>query len=325
MNKSKKRFEIQLKKADQLLKTAIAKRNPAFFLQQENIRSLFFHLEGLARAYSAIGPQKKSFRKLLLTFKDMEDMMGRIDNLSMLNKRFESEEEIPEDIRNWFRSELDRELLDANRILKNKGWLGGEKVLKIRSILDDINWDNDKKEYTLLKKFYQSEITKIQEFGNNSKVKFENIESGIHEFRRKLRWLSIYAHAFNGKFQLVDDNEKHPLLDKYLSIDIVNSPYSKLPQLEGHKIEPVRLLKWKFFSISWLIEQLGALKDKGLLTNDLIKAIIATGAAVNENDATFLAKKWLKKTYTPLKSILSLSSRITSTFFKDQVLNNLIQ
>ena len=40
----------------------------------------------------------------------------------------------------------------------------------------------------------------------HNKFNYNNLEEGIHEFRRRLRWIGIYSSALNGKV----------IIDKYI-------------------------------------------------------------------------------------------------------------
>ena len=41
----------------------------------------------------------------------------------------------------------------------------------------------------------------------HNKLNLNDLENGIHEFRRKLRWVGIYSSALNGKV-VIDSNTK---------------------------------------------------------------------------------------------------------------------
>ena len=51
------------------------------------------------------------------------------------------------------------------------------------------------------------EIDSIHNKLVNNKLNLNDLENGIHEFRRKLRWVGIYSSALNGKL-VIDSNTK---------------------------------------------------------------------------------------------------------------------
>jgi len=51
------------------------------------------------------------------------------------------------------------------------------------------------------------EIDSIHNKLVNNKLNLNDLENGIHEFRRKLRWVGIYSSALNGKV-VIDGNTK---------------------------------------------------------------------------------------------------------------------
>ena len=86
-----------------------------------------------------------------------------------------------------------------------------------------------KQEVDAIAAFYGESIYSINEFVTKTKYHFDNVEEDVHELRRKLRWLSIYPQALQGFIQYSKDKKTELHLKKYLTKQIVNSPYNKLP------------------------------------------------------------------------------------------------
>ena len=72
------RFEAQLVAIETLIKESKFQENRFFWLYENNLRSSFFMLEGLARLY-AQAHNKKLFTKIKDKAKDIEDALGWLD------------------------------------------------------------------------------------------------------------------------------------------------------------------------------------------------------------------------------------------------------
>ena len=69
----------------------------------------------------------------------------------------------------------------------------------------------------------------------------------MHELRRKLRWLSIYPHAFCGAIQFAVAKSTAPHLKKYMTTEIIKSPFNTFPQVGDNKniVQLNRAIFWR--------------------------------------------------------------------------------
>lgn len=323
MKDNKIQFETLLQQIASLLTLAAETKDPAMYLFTNDLRTPLFYLEGLSRIYAATGPQKKTFKKLLQKFKLLEDMLGSIDYYEDLNKKLSKKSNLPEFIKSHFLVPGKNAVSDLNEVLTHFDWLNGKQLEEIQQDLAAVNWKDAKEEHKRLKQFYEDEITKITTFANNGDPSFSDMEDGIHELRRKLRWLSIYAHALQGAVQLVDIEKERSSLDSYLSDTVLNSPFNKLREVPDDTI-PLLLSKYNFYALSWIIGRLGELKDEGLIMLSLAQAFSQTQVVQNEEEALQKATEALGENTTPLAELLAEGNRITRQFFKDKVLKHLL-
>ena len=316
------RFDKQLTKIDSLLKDSQKQKNSALWLFENDLRTPFFMLEGLARIYSKIDGSK-IFNKLKQRFKTLEDILGQIDYYTQAEKTFAKNKKITAEINNYFTTNKQNALIKLGEILKLDNWYNGERIAKIKNKLSKLNTEAAEDETAALSNFYTNAINKIHAFVALTTFKFNNVEDDVHELRRKLRWLSIYAQALQGGVKLVIHTKNNNVLKHYLTPEIKNSPYNVLPK-SNPKNTALQLDKNIFYALSWLINQLGNIKDIGLNITILKEAIQASKQEINEAEALELTYKILGPKQIKMEVLLQNVSIITAKFFKEGYLQNLL-
>ncbi len=321
MKLGKIRFINQIAKIENLILTAKLQENPAQWLFANDMRTPMFMLEALSKLYAKLNDEEL-FDNLKEDFKLIEDQLGAIDYYNSYQNEFLSNNSIPVNIIDYFKEKTKHELNDLNQLLIDKNWLNGVFIAELKEILEKIDWEKEEKESVLLLKFYKKQIIKINEFVEEIGLPFTLIEEHVHEFRRRLRWLSIYPHCLNGAVRLIEMKRKPDFLQKYLIDEIVNSKYNVLPENESQKYF-VEIDKNKFLSLSWMISELGKYKDKGLKISALKEAFMEIESI---NDSLALSKTYELLGAEPLKieDILQYTSQITKTFLEEGNLDLII-
>ena len=323
MNKGILRFETFLQQFEKILSKADSQKNPALYLYQNNARTPLFMLEALAKLYSGIHNQKK-FTKLKEHFKLLEDAIGAIDYYDAIATNLSKNKKIPIQVIQYLQAQTREKLQHLNELLIEKKWINenNERLVKIRMKIKEVNWLNDQKEINELNLFYGKAIYEIVEFTHTTNYHFDNMEEDVHELRRKLRWLSIYPQALQGCVQLSDNKIKSKQLAKYLTKEIITSPYNKMPDA-GDNIYLLMLNKDYFLALSWLIASLGELKDSGL-TIVAVKEALQHIKGINEVDAINQAYQVLGSKQFKLPVLLNNAEKICKTFFDEKNLENLV-
>ena len=304
-----KRFEFYLLQIEEIFLKAGFEENPALYLLKIDARSSLFRLEALSRIYYGVYGNN-FFKKLDERFKTLEDLLGKMDEF------FAAEKDLGE---KGERAEMLAQLNkngnlksgELNELLKKEGWLSGKRLKKIRAKLEKFSWKKPKKEIKRIKEFLEYEIAIIIEF-HSAHFIFTELESQLHEMRRKLRWLSIYPHALQGAIQLTDSHPDDLSLLKYQSQEVVISPFNKMPDV-GENKHLILFEKSRFLALSWMISELGKLKDKGILKETSDK--IATELNVEINSTL---------DQTNEREILNEASEICRSFFDEHQLLQLI-
>jgi hypothetical protein len=321
MKQGKSRFDYQLNKLATLTEQAAAQENPALWLFANDMRTPLFMLESLSRLYAS-WHNKKSFTKLKDTFKALEDGLGAVDYYAAFAKEFAENAAIPATITAFLTKRKEEEARKLNKILKADDWLNGKRLKKINAKLTEADWLNDAEETVLLAKFYEKQIVKINEFIHETHYVFKDIEAQVHELRRLLRWLSIYPQALRGAIALKKTRTVLAIFKPYLTPEVINSPFNKLPVSETGK--PILLLDQNhFLALSWLIRELGKIKDKGLKINVIAEALQNT-EGLKLKAATQKALTILGADYPTTDKLLHEASGVVKAYFEAKLLNGLV-
>ena len=323
MKQGQTRFDYFLAQLQTLLVKAATQKNPGLWLYQNNARTPLFMLEGLAKMYSGIH-NKKKFAKLKEHFKLLEDTLGAIDYYDSFSKQFKQNKNIPAAVISYLQAQSREKIQSLNEILKEKEWLGSQsnRIKKIQKKLNEADWLKEEDEVKEINDFYGNAIYEIVEFTTAVKYHFDNVEADVHELRRKLRWLSIYPQALRGCIQLSKSKSTPKHLSKYLTKAIITSPYNTLPDAGNNK-NFLLMDKNYFFALSWIIAELGKLKDSGLGIIAIKEALQQTGA-VSDTAAYNKAYQLLGKKQIKLPQILTAAENICKKYFTEHNLEHLV-
>lgn len=323
MHKGIQRFEFFLNQLETITSKADKQKNPALFLYQNDARTPLFMLEALCKMYAEIH-NKKKFSKLKEHFKLLEDGLGAIDYYDAIAKNLSKNKKVPAKVLQYLQAQTREKIQHLNDVLGEKKWVdsSNERILKVRKKLSEADWLKEEKEITAIGSFYQKAIESIIDFTKSTAYHFDNMEEDVHELRRKLRWLSIYPRALQGSIQLADNNKNTKQLSKYLTKEIVDSPFNKMPDA-GDSKEFLLLDKKYFLALSWIIDALGKLKDGGLLIVAIKEALQQTE---NATEAVAIKKtyQYLGSKQTKLPALLNEAETISKTYFKEKNLEQLV-
>lgn len=320
MKPGKAKFLYYVDQIESQLMDAAKDINPAWWMYTHNTRTPLFMLEGLAKAYAHIHNPKR-FEKLKARVKLLEDGIGQIDYYDNVAKDLRKMNQIPESIIHYLEAQAREKIQHLNEVLKTDSWIGDDpkSMGKIRAKLEDADWEKEKRELAAIEDFYRSSIQEIKDFMPTA---FTELESQVHSMRRKLRWLSIYPQAFQGSIQLHDNGTADPKTDKYLTEAIVKSPFNQLPAIGQHQYQ-LQLEKKYFLSLSWMIAELGRIKDEGLTILAVTEALQQAGIR-DQNDARQHACAILGKPANQINQLLDLATVICKRFLDEGILDQLI-
>jgi hypothetical protein len=300
---------------------AAKQKNPALWLYENNARTPLFMLEALTRLHDNAFDEA-FLNKWHLRFKKLEDEFGLLDYYVAFDIEFKSNKKITKPILANFTYNVEVVSGRLNSRLNDKDWLSG-KLLNFNVKLSQYTLFYDEEHIAELRYVIEKEIEKIKSVALKLNYSFTEIELEVHEMRRKLRWISIYAQALNGLIQTKLTSKKVKYTTNYLTKDIVKSPYNKLPA----KPKNTAIMEYdsdSFFALSWVIKELGTLKDNGLRIEALADAIQKV-EKTDEQHATEKAIGLLGVKKDAMQVILKQASDMIYNFIvKDKILDTLL-
>ena len=323
MSKALDRIELFLKQAEEKINKTENSNDRVLQIYASGIRTEMFMLQGLFRIYKS-GFSKKSFEKLLIKVKQVEDALGAIDYYDGFVKVFQADSTTPPEMISNLNFRRSQCMQNLEVILKDNGWMAKGKdnrFQKIRKRLNKIDWPKDKKESGIIEAYYLDEIKDIEDFVASEGLPFTKMEEQVHEYRRKLRWLSIYPAALQGKIKLLELPFTDERLAKYRTDEIMNSPYNQFPKSDD-EIDYVYLDKNKFYAVSWLIAKLGLLKDNGLQYYAIAEALKMQNK-ISDAEAISQALK-ITGNENKLNELLAEASKDIMVFQDEECLHNLV-
>jgi hypothetical protein len=310
------RFQLQLDKLDQLLVVVAKSKNPGTALFQSPARQILFFLESLARIYKG-AHNKKRFERMRLAFKSLEDQLGKVDYYDAFINEFSKQKGFPKELLANLKKHYTAELNTLDQLLKNDGWIDAKKTKWniIQQELTTADWKSKTEDRKSVGKAIKKQIEEIELDYRVGRLNFNDLELGVHEFRRQLRWISIYAQALDGLIQLKKTTTKNAALKKYLIKEVMESPFNKMP-IPKNDIPPITIQSSYFYGLSWLIAESGKLKDEGLRIICIENALKEIGVA-KEKDIPSLAKKWAVNSKKMPEQIKNEMKIIADTFMYD--------
>jgi hypothetical protein len=277
------RFKFFLNIFNQNIKKAITlhkknpKHSPAKYIYTLEGRTQMFQLQGLARIECQIGKNKKVAKIWLEEFKIIEDAIGKYDYWYVLLEK-QKNSNIHDDFVSFIQEQLTIQIGFIESALLQYNWI--EKIgtctyeykadgyNKYLEILPSLKWHKPKKEYLLLTKFFKKECLKIKNIIINNELNLNDVENGIHELRRKLRWIAIYSSCLLGKVKIAT-SEYSGVLKKYITRENINNKFNNLPDFKVSY--PVLFSKGGFYAMNILIAEIGEIKDRALTTEEYLQ------------------------------------------------------
>jgi hypothetical protein len=316
MNKTSDRYEHHLsnfqKKLDDAFKNT--KKNPMFSLGHNlylnDGRTPLFQMQGLARIEKKAGKNKKKAELWLSHAKELEDALGKYDYwMAMIenNKRWK----FPAQIDRYFHSQAAYALGILEERMIKLGWiekdyhgtrLSEEGLRQFKKSLKKADWYGASKEQRKLLELYRDEAMEIHDKIIKKELDLNHVEFGIHEFRRNVRWLGIYASALLGKVRLDKSTGKEPM-KKFVNTKRSSIKHNQLPVNQSQE-SPVLFLPGGFYAMSDLIARIGDIKDPGLATEEMTQI----GKMFGLSPAT--VKKHLGKDYMSHNSVIKQAKDI---------------
>jgi hypothetical protein len=299
---SKNNFIGPAEQLKSLFDEMASKKEKANALYRSSARSVLFQLEALCRLYRNVH-EKKFFDLWYKEFKALEDTLGALDFFDAQHRFFSQSKNLKPWSEKVFLKHYNEELSFLSDVLVGQGWTDGFRINSFLIGLDALPWPSAKQERRLVAQAMAEEIDRTEQKYHSGELNPYEIEHGLHEFRRKVRWISIYAQALGGMVRLRNEKLIAARLKPYCTKDVLKSSYNALPK-PPKGVEWLELDASCFYALSWLIQKLGEWKDEGLVLEGY-QHLLQAGAREASED-----KKKLPQLFASSLSELSARAEI---------------
>jgi hypothetical protein len=275
------RVLVHAAKIDSLLRDEPDADQLVELVMKKDLRRQVFLLEGISKLYVEI--HGKRAEKVYEKVKHLEDHLGR---LSMTRSNLAAAEKVGADPRvlSLLQKDMESSRVELRNLLQAE-WMPDSKgrIPGLRDVVEkwgEAKWGSYDKDFGKVRHELARRLEKLE----STPFDMDELENGIHELRRQLRWFPIYAEALSGVFQL---NEKqHPVSGyrKLLRAEIADSKFVQLPD-GGREQSSIDLSKSLYCGLMQLVLDLGALKDSGEPLHFIRDAYLRAGLAPDQKSA----------------------------------------
>jgi hypothetical protein len=291
-----------------LLQQAIAQNNPTLFLYKKNVRTPLFMMESLTRLLKKIHSDAE-IDDAHKTSKKLEDLFGQVDHYDALVKQFSKQKSITKAQLDYFTKKRDKIVSKANQKLRKRDFY--------QAIFNELQQEfkidfNNKAVVVKIENQIKQELADCFNFYKQFTKGFDDMELQVHEMRRKLRWISIYNQSLQGLIALKADKSKYAWEKEFITKTELESPYNK-PVIKKNLTHTIVFNQKAFYALSFVIKNLGDIKDKGLAIEALSKAIKKT-SKITATNLKLPVTKQLKSSYTE-EDLLKQAHALLHKFF----------
>ena len=306
-------------------------RFPSWRSWKADVRTPAFLLQGISRVFIKTSgkDQKEDFEELCQRFKLLEDALGRIDAEATFAEKALGFWKPGAPVQKVLHEQCVHAIGQGDAILREEGWLEeGEAgaVIGVVEHLDSLEWQKPGKFRKLLLEFLVDLCFSLEKRMIGGEFDLADLEGGVHEIRRRLRWISIYAAAFSGLIRLDSRQETSSDLARYARPDVLGSKHILLPAstpAASEAFKPI-VLPWdSWVALSSVIQDLGVIKDRGQSRHALLQAgRIASGKRSGLSESQL--RKALGVTYITDVEAARRAGRVLDPFLKkERVLSRL--
>ncbi len=286
-----RRFEAPLER----LRTLFASNDPTTVVDElvKGGRGPLFAVEGLARLYE--GQHPKAMGNLREEAKWLEDRIGKLVDHGEHIKYTTQVGVQPATLAHLIKVQADyREALSKE--LKEKGWAGTSFIDSWSEQVKAPKWESKKDD----RQYVLEQLLDLNQELRKEKWDIRDLQNGLHDFRRRTRWMTIYLTALGGLIEF--DGRPLERFAGILEDPITKSPYGVLGKGERDKF-PILVPREIFLELAKAIEELGFAKDTGEASFEwLPEALVASGESKDHKAALKKAATLVKKhpTYRPV-------------------------
>ncbi len=251
-----------------------------------------FQLEGFLKLYK--GHLSKDVETSLSVVKELEDALGNYTVRRDIRKSAE-DKGAPQAVVKHLKAQEKAGRQELERLVE-KEWMPQGKhdrspALKdiLRSLADE-KWGSYGEDMKYIRSRMSDHLHKV----DNTHYDMRQLDSGIHELRRNMRWIPLYIEALGGVVQLSEAKNPVAELRKTLDTPMAQHKNAQLPKSDREE-DPIRISKSVYVGFLQAVEDLGQVKDRGEVMEILSHAYVEAGVSKNENDARAAVARLLGK------------------------------
>jgi hypothetical protein len=262
-------FQQPLSDLSALLQSAKRQKDKGLYVYSKGARTLLFRLEALCRLFRNTGT-KGFFDHWYKEFKALEDTLGAMDYHDSMHRELLAYKGLKKAANHLFGLRFEEESAFLGDVLLSQGWLQADKLKSFQEqCAAELPKEEELRFYIIreLIKEWQKTLEKYED----GTLDLTQLEAGVHEFRRRIRWVSIYTAALEGRIELA----KAPIAERwrvYMTPDVMQSPFLRWPK-PAKGIEPIMIQPQHFYALSWLIARLAEWKDTGMRHHAFMDAL----------------------------------------------------
>jgi hypothetical protein len=251
-----------------------------------DLRLQIFYMEGILKLYRKRYPDELTgmFGKV----KALEDALG-LYSATMAHTRLGEEKGVSPEMQSLFKKhEADARTAMLDR-LATDGWLpeGPDKkdvplMRELTLTLAGMEWDSYEDDKAFVKDEIGDEIRDLQKADLNMDELQGDV--GLHELRRQLRWIPIYATSLDGLVIHTPDKNPVKFYEPLLQSDVASSKYAKLPEATRES-DPIVVPTSLYLANTKYITDVGKLKDRGEEIEAIEHALVELGEAKSPKKA----------------------------------------
>jgi len=263
-------------------------------LLEEKARNQFFRLESLLRLYRRAFPD---LEKYLASVKEIEDGIGAysyaVDSLKFAEEDFKKENE-GRSVTPARLAEQEK-ALSALRTKKARARVVFTKLVDRSTLNADLPELRSQLSSSLVgwpasrdREYVNGELVRILKDVKDGRYNFNQLEDGIHEFRRQLRWFPMMIDSLDGQILLRDDPPGAcpvPALESLKGTRAAAHRYSN-PSLSFPATHPCTISRCLLWPVVKTVDDIGRLKDEA-------EGNAAVGAALSSVDDDHV--EWVNK------------------------------
>lgn len=234
----------------------------------------------------------ESLKKYSKRVKKFEDVLGAyVDSGKRIT--FAKEVGAPTSALAYLRDQQKEVRDDFMNLLDEHEWLkkSGNLTSRMIEVIQNMEWASVKDDRKFVLSWFAEELQKTEE----TPFDLDELQDGIHEFRRQLRWFVLTAQALDGLL-LKSDSKKCPIKE-YATLPkqpIAKSKYAVLEPSPSEK-NPCFISECLYLALVQTTKHFGLLKDLGEAKEMLAEALWESDLVDTEDEANLMAKKLVQK------------------------------